>query len=402
MEDSTLGGALSLIDGDRIVELAKGLIGIPSVTGEERSVMLHARDLLAGSGIPVELYGSGERPVVSASINQDAERLLALNGHLDTVPVALPEAWTRDPFDPVVEDGKLYGRGACDMKASCAVIIHVMEALSELDLDLAVAAQLVPDEERGGAHGTRLLLGEIERGNLRRPDYVVIGEKSNLKVRIAERGSFRFQIRFLGRATHTVYARTEGVNAIAKASKGVLALERPIEKHHEWIGSPVLSVNSIEAGTVPNQVPAECTIGIDRRLIMGETADTVVEEITRALDGAGKGDTEWRWELVAQRDEGGGYVYSPPSHTAPDTELGRAFYRAVPRALGREPELFVEWAGGTDGRFYRYAGVQTIGFGPRGEHAHGPDEFVYVESLIDQARVYIALALELAGRRGTS
>jgi acetylornithine deacetylase len=65
-------------------------------------------------------------------------------------------------------------------------------------------------------------------------------------------------------------------------------------------------------------------------------------------------------------------------------------------ALGREPELFVEWAGGTDGRFYRYAGIQTVGFGPMGEHAHGPDEFVYVDSLVSQARVYVALALGLA------
>jgi acetylornithine deacetylase/succinyl-diaminopimelate desuccinylase-like protein len=399
MDESMLEKALSLVDEGRIVGLAKELVGVPSLTGEELKVMHRARMLLEEAGLPVELRGSEDRPVVVSTLNPGAAPFLAFNGHLDTVPIADPRAWTRDPFDPVLEDGKLYGRGSCDMKASCGVIIHVLEILKELGVDISVGAQLVPDEERGGVHGTRLLLGEMDRGELRRPDYVVIGEKSDLKVRIAERGSFRFDVRFRGRATHTAYARVEGVNAIAKASKGVLALEKAIDKYHPYIGHPVLSVNSIQAGTVINQVPAECVIGIDRRLIIGETADTVAGEVSEALEEAGRGDPDWRWELVAERDGDGNYVYSPPSYTAPETELGRAFFRAVPAALGREPELFVEWAGGTDGRFYRYAGIQTIGFGPRGEHAHGPDEFVYVDSLVSQARVYLALALELAENR---
>jgi succinyl-diaminopimelate desuccinylase len=392
--------AFSLVDERRILELAKELIRVPSVTGEEREVVHRAKGLLEESGLPVELRGSEERPVALSTVNPDGSRFLVFNGHLDTVPVADRSAWTRDPFDPVVEGGRLYGRGACDMKSSCAVIIHTLEILNRLGLDMAFGAQLVPDEERGGVHGTRLLLMEMEEGKKRRPDYVVIGEKSNLKVRIAERGSFGFKIRFRGRATHTAYARTEGVNAIAKASKGVIALEKAIDKYHPWIGSPVLSVNSIQAGTVPNQVPTECVIGVDRRLIIGEDADTVVAEVTEALNGVGRGDPDWRWELDARKDENGKYVYSPPSYTAPDTELVKAFYSAVPAALGREPELFVEWAGGTDGRFYRYAGIQTVGFGPMGEHAHGPDEFVYVDSLISQAKVYLALVLKLVKEKG--
>ncbi len=385
-----------MIDEGRVVELASELISVPSVTGEERRVMHRAKELLESSGIHVDLYGSEERPVVVGTVNPGAERLLVFNGHLDTVPIAVPEAWTREPFSPVVEEGRLYGRGACDMKSSCALMIHVLEVLSGLDTGLGVSVHLVPDEERGGVRGTGVLLDEMGKGNLRRPSYVVIGEKSNLKVRIAERGSFRFQIRFHGRATHTAYARTEGINAITKASKGVLALEHHIDKHHEWIGHPVLSVNSIQAGTVPNQVPGECVIDIDRRIIIGETADTVAAEVKEALDVAGMGDPDWSWELIAERDKDGNYVYSPANYTAPDTELGKAFFRAVPKAMGREPELFVEWAGGTDGRIYRKHGIQTIGFGPRGEHAHGPDEFVYVDSLMEQARVYLALVSELA------
>ncbi len=80
-------------------------------------------------------------------------------------------------------------------------------------------------------------------------------------------------------ASHTAFARVDGINAIAKASKGVLALEKHIDKWHPWIGAPVLSVNAVQAGTAGNQVPDECTISIDRRLIPGETPDTVAAEV---------------------------------------------------------------------------------------------------------------------------
>jgi acetylornithine deacetylase len=87
---------------------------------------------------------------------------------------------------------------------------------------------------------------------------------------------------------------------------------------------------------------------------------------------------------------------NPANFTDPDSELGKAFNDAVKTALGEEPKLFVEWAGGTDGAYYRAAGIQTIGFGPTGEQMHGPNELVYVDTLFDQARVYLALAYQLS------
>jgi acetylornithine deacetylase/succinyl-diaminopimelate desuccinylase family protein len=391
-----LSKALSMIDGGRILKLAEEMIEIPSVTGDELRVAHYAKEALESSGLPVELRGSGDRPIVLSTINPGGSPYIVFNGHLDTVPVPDPWAWSGDPFKTRVEDGRLYGRGSSDMKASCAVIIHVLEVLERLNPGCSVGIQLVPDEEKGGGQGTRLLLEEIMRGELRRPDYVVIGEKSNLKIRIAERGLLQFHIRFRGRATHTAYARVEGVNAIAKASKAVLALEKGLDRFHPWIGYPVISVNTIRGGEVLNQVPAECVIGVDRRLIIGETAESAMAEVEEALREAGRGDPDWSWEILAERDERGGIIYDPPNYTDPENELVKAFQGAVRAAMGVEPELFVEWAGVTDGRFYRYAGIPTVGFGPRGEHAHGPNEFVYIDSLISQARVYTAAVLYLA------
>jgi len=396
LDQTVLMEALSRVDEARIVELAKELIRVPSVSGEEKAVMNRARELLEEMGIAVELHGSDERPIIEAVLNPGAERLLVFNGHLDVVPIAKPDAWTKEPWEPVLVDGRLYGRGSSDMKSSCAVMIHVLEILRDMGLPLTVGVHLVPDEERGAQFGSKVLVEKIEKGEMRRPDYVVIGEQSNLKVRVAERGMFGFQVRFYGRAAHTAASRTTGVNAIAKASKGVLALEHHIDKYHKWIGHPMQSVNIIEGGTVSNQVPAVCTVTVDRRLIIGETADTVVAEVTADLDEAGEGDPDWSWEIVAPKDEEGKWVYTPANYTPPESELGQAFMDAVPAALGVEPELYVEWAGCTDGRLYRQAGMQTIGFGPIGFGAHGPDEFVLVDSLVKTAKVYLALALRLA------
>ncbi|MCB2172870.1 M20 family metallopeptidase [archaeon] len=392
---TSLSDALKLVDEKRIIELSKQVIEIPSISGDEKQVMEHAKKLLEDIGVHVEVLGSEDRPIIYACINPEAEKQIIFNGHLDVVPIAKPDAWTKDPWKPVVEDGMLYGRGSSDMKSSCATMIHLLEILKDMDIPLSVGVHLVPDEERGAAAGSKIVVDKIVGGELRRPDYVVIGEQSNLQVRVAERGMFGYQVKFYGRAAHTAASRVTGINAIAKASKGVLALEHHIDKFHEWIGHPMQSVNIIQAGTVSNQVPAECTITVDRRLIIGETADDVVAEVKADLDKAGEGDPDWKWEIIAPKKEDGSWQYTPANYTSPDSELGKAFKKAVKTALDTEPELYVTWAGSTDGRLYRQAGMQTIGFGPIGGGAHGPDEFVYIDSLIKTAKVWVAVVHEL-------
>ena len=116
------------------------------------------------------------------------------------------------------------------------------------------------------------MLDEIAAGRLPRPDYCLIGEKSDLKVRNAERGLLAIDVTSLGRASHTAAARVTGINAIAKAAKAILALEGDIDKFHPAVGKPVISINTIQAGVAHNVVPGECTFSIDRRLIPAKRA----------------------------------------------------------------------------------------------------------------------------------
>src|SRR5690606_30784936 len=112
-----------------------------------------------------------------------------------------------------------------------------------------------------------------------------------------------FRITFYGRASHTAVARVMGINAIAKAAKAILALEGDIDKFHPSIGHPVISINTIEGGVAHNVVPGEATITVDRRLIPGETKESVTEEIRAKLDAIAADDPDFRYELEVDPDE---------------------------------------------------------------------------------------------------
>src|SRR5918998_98175 len=243
---------VDLVSRDQIVVLASRLISIPSASGEERAVMEEVIRWCSSVDLPFEVVDSDpDRPNVVISLGDPAAGpTIVMNGHLDTVPVSDLLAWRTGRFDPTIsEDGKkLVGRGASDMKSSVAVMLHVMEVLKDVPLRGCLQTHVVSDEETGAAFGTKFVLEEIAAGRLPRPDYCLIGEKSDLKVRNAERGLLAVDVTCHGRAAHTAAARVTGVNAIAKAAKGVLALEGDIDTFHPAVGYPVISVNTIQAG----------------------------------------------------------------------------------------------------------------------------------------------------------
>jgi acetylornithine deacetylase/succinyl-diaminopimelate desuccinylase family protein len=385
----TGGSPTDRINRDEIVALASRLIAIPSTSGEERAVMEEVIRWCSSLDLPFEMRESDpDRPNVVISLGDPAAGpMVVMNGHLDTVPVSDLLAWRTGPYDPTVSDDgkKLLGRGASDMKSSVAVMLHVLEVLNDVPLRGSVQAHVVSDEETGGSYGTTFLLEEIAAGRLPRPDYCLIGEKSDLKVRNAERGLLAVDVTCLGRASHTAAARVTGVNAIAKAAKAILALEKDIDRYHPAVGKPVISINTIQAGVAHNVVPGECTFSIDRRLIPGETLESAVAEIVATLDAIAGEDSAFRYVLdVDSRKD-----HIPANITNESSPLVQALQASITDVTGQEPEYFVAWAGATDGRFYRQAGIDTVGYGPGGENAHGANEAVQIDDLVTQARVYV-------------
>lgn len=271
------------VSREDIVKVGCELVSIPSVSGDEYEVMQFVKRWLDERGISwVETANDPKRPNIIATVGDLASGpIIAMNGHLDVVPVSDASSWKTDPFEGVVsEDGtRIYGRGASDMKTSVGVMMHMLELFKDAPLKGALQAHIVSDEETSAEYGTKHVLREIEQGNLPRPDYVFIGEGSEHKVRNAERGGIAINVLFQGKASHTAAARVTGINALQKAAKGILALEHHIETFHPAVGYPVLSVNMIEAGIAHNVVPGEAKISIDRRLVPGETKETAVSTL---------------------------------------------------------------------------------------------------------------------------
>ncbi len=385
------------VSRDAIVEVGTQLVSIPSVSGDEYEVMQFVKRWLDERGISyVETANDPKRPNIIATVgNPEEGPLIAMNGHLDVVPVSDAGSWNTDPFEGVVsEDGqKIFGRGASDMKTSVGVMMHMLETFKDAPLKGALSAHIVSDEEVGANFGTKHVLAEIEKGNLPRPDYVFIGEGSEHKIRNAERGGLAVNVHFKGRASHTAAARVNGINALQKAAKGILALEHHIDTFHPAVGYPVLSVNQIEAGVAHNVVPGEAMITIDRRLVPGEDKESAVADIRAKLDAVAAEDPEFVYELEVDPD--GSYI--APNITPEDSPLVQAFQKAVRDLTGEEPEYFVQWAGMTDGRFYRQHNMDTVGMGPRGEGAHGANESINIDDLEKQAKIYALTISDLLG-----
>jgi len=295
------------------------------------------------------------------------------------------EAWQHDPFGAEVVDGRLYGRGSIDMKGPDAAMMWAAARLAEQASDLrgSVQVHLVADEEKGGALGSGMLASAMDEGRLMRPDGILSGELSWLHVRIAERGIFRFRIRFEGVSAHTARARVDGINAISVAARGVLALEHHIDRFHSEVGFPVVSVNLIEGGISENAVPSSCTVHVDRRLVPGETRETVLAEVRAALDGLEDELPDGRripvrYTIIA---EGEGVTYSEANRTAPEEPLVSALWSSAEEVLGYRPDPYTDWGGATDARWFRQLGIPAVIFGPTGRGAHGADEYVDLSSL---------------------
>ena len=379
---------MSILTRDSVLPIAQSLVAIPSVSGDELRIMEWVRTWAHERDIRCDVIARDEtRPNLILSIGDPTTGpTLAMNGHLDTVPVSDLASWRTDPFDPVVSDDgvRLFGRGSSDMKASVGAMLAVLDHFRDASLRGCLQAHVVSDEELSGNFGTVAVIDAITSGHLVRPTYCLIGEKSDLKVRNAERGIVGVDVTVYGRASHTAAARATGINAIMLAAKAVLALERDIDKYHPSVGKPVISINLIKGGVAHNVVPGECTFSIDRRLIPGETRESAVAEIEAALATVTAEDPRFRYALNV--DPGGDYIAA--NITDENAKLVQAVMAAARTVLNREPEYFVQWAGVTDGRYYRQIGIETVCFGPGGENGHGANEAVYIDDLVTQANVY--------------
>ena len=365
------------------------LVGAPSVNPfggppsdfvegetEAASYVAHRLDALGWSTEMVEFEPA--RPSLLASPPGEPGRAAAvvLAGHLDTVAVDGYD----EPFASRRIGSRITGRGACDMKAAIACYIEVAEVLAASSRDdvggeLVIAA--VADEEhlQRGAKSVRHLLAGSE--------LVVIGEPTELRICTAARGLSAFTVVVDGVATHSSVP-TAGVNAIERAAELVDALRahaaRLEDVVHPLLGHAVLNVGVIRGGVRANVVPPRCEIDVSRRLLPGETAESVRAELERALLERCGAD---HWSLSESW-----WTVEPYENRDPVVERIR-------RAALRTGQTDVRPTGFPGSSDAPYFGAPAVLCGPGSlAQAHSLDEWVDLDEMVAATRIYLELVLD--------
>jgi len=359
VDEDIAEAAASAVDADEVLAFARALIAAPSENpgGTEDAAAEVATGILTAIGAsPETIRGEEQRPSVVASIGSGVRPSLAWNGHLDVVPVGDLANWRHDPWEGVVEDGRLIGRGSADMKGPVASALAAAAAIGRAGIDLAgtLAFHLAADEEHMGLYGTKVLL---DRGLLAQ-DACIVGEPSDLRVGLAERGGAWIVATAKGAGAHGSTPEL-GVNAIASMSRFLLRLAEVLpDREHPLVGRPSVNAAVITGGSAPNVVPDSCELLIDRRIIPGETDPAEVLapfELLAADIRREHPDVDLTFALDA---------WTEAAEAAPDTAIAEAARRAIVADRGTVA-ADVGFTGITDARFYiNDVQIPTIIMGP--------------------------------------
>jgi len=354
--------------------------------GEAELGAMVAQHLATLGLVPIHQKVDAARGNVVAVLEGNAGPVLAFEAHMDTVPTS-GSAQAR----AVLRDGRVYGRGACDTKGSLVAMLEALRLLQAVPADarctVVFAATL---DEEAGVTGIRHFLNDSHGISL-----AVVGEPTGLANAIAHKGLVRFRIRTKGSPAHA--SRPElGVNAVYAMAPVLEALQRDVLPRlaiveHPLLGHPTMAVTSITGGVAENVVPAECTIGIDRRLNPGEDVTTALSEIDAALDGPrGLG-------VNVVRDEP--WFILPPLNTEQDHPLVIAMAKARRRVLAAADGV-IGMPYGSNASWLSAAGVPAVVFGPGSiDNAHSDDEWVEIGDVVRAAQVLAELACILGGDR---
>jgi len=348
-------------------------------------------------------YGLAKKPVnrpsVIATVNGLKRKpVLHFNGHYDVVPAS--GSWRVDPYAATVQNGKIYGRGATDMKAGIAAMIMAAKVLRQenIQLDGTLSLSFVPDEERDGPAGTRFL---IESGMIS-ADYCIVGEPTGgVDLCYGHKGSLWLEITTYGRSTHGSRP-WKGINAFTQMVEVVKEIDRNIKPsllYQEGVDisdqvagmTGTISLGGIiSSGNSLNVVPASCMMTVDRRLAPGESPAQVLDNFHSILRGLEKKSSDFKADVRILSQY-------PAYVTSVDTLIISTLEDTLLDITGVKPELFL-MLGGCDMRFFHSRGIQTVIYGPgiRGM-SHQSDEYVELDKIVTATQVYAITALRLLG-----
>lgn len=362
-------------------DLLARLISFNTVSRESNLALIEfIQDYLQGLGVSCELDFNAERSKANlfATIGPADRGGVVLSGHTDVVPVA-GQAWTVEPFKLTERDGKLYGRGAADMKGYIASVLAAVPRFLAQPLRMPVHLAFSYDEEVG-CLGVRSLLATLEQ-RPHKPVACIIGEPTELQPVLGHKGKLAMRCHVQGAACHSAYA-PQGVNAIEYAAKLIGKLGDISEQlaqpalHDTRFDPPYSTVQTgvIAGGRALNIVPAECQFDFEIRALPDFDAQQVVDQLADYAEGqllptmrARHNDTSIAFEPLS--------AY-PGLATEPHSEVAQLL------ALISQCRDFGTVAFGTEGGLFNQAGIPTVVCGPGSmDQGHKPDEFITQDQL---------------------
>ena len=364
----------------KTIAMTERLIGFPTVSRDSNLGLIEwVRDYLARLGVTSRLTydASKKKANLFATLGEGRKPGIILSGHTDVVPVD-GQHWDSSPFQAVVRDGKLYGRGSADMKGFIGVALAMAPAILEADMDSAIHFAFSYDEEVG-CLGVRGLLRDLEEIGLK-PAGCIVGEPTMMQPIIAHKGTNRFRCCVRGREAHSSYTNL-GVNAIEYAAKIIVYIrniaDRMAQSERRNYGFTVpyttLQTGLIKGGIASNVVPRDCEFAFECRTLPDADIDAICQEIKHYADSllpemrAVEPDASIDIEAVAT---------APGLLMREDDEIVR-----LAAALSRQaPNGGVSY--GTEAGLFQRAGIPTVICGPGDiEQAHRPNEFVSLDQL---------------------
>ncbi len=391
MLSETEAEILNQIDPDELITFLQSLVRSNSENppGNEKGTALLLADQLRGFGCDVQLQEvEANRPNVIGVLEGESREKILFNGHTDTVKVGNTRDWTVNPLGGDIKDDRLYGRGACDMKAGLAAMVFAMQAIqrSGAPLKKGIMFTGVIDEEVFFKGTTALI-----RANLLQDCKIgFVSEPTALKIVTRHKGGIEYTARTFGKYAHSGQA-FKGENAILRMGKVLAALEtynRTLSTRMDLpvLRYPTVNVGTIRGGTGVTFVPDRCQIEFDRQILPGEQIDAVSREVEDLFDNI-RDDNGIEVELIENQRFNPWQI----SHQEPVVErLARAREKILD-----QPPAYSGLNGYCEVELLAAAGVPSVVFGPGSDSlAHVPDEHVAIQEVVDAARIYALLAWE--------
>ena len=376
-----------------VIALCRKLIQAKSYSGGEDKVSAAIKEAMTEKGfdeITIDKYGN----IIGCIKGKRPGKKILFDGHIDTVPVTDETVWEFPPFGAEIHDGKIYGRGTSDMKGSVAAFICAAANYAEdtgRDFPGEIYVAGVVHEECFEGVAAR------EISSFVKPDYVVIGEASQLNLKIGQRGRAEIVVETFGKPCHSANPE-KGINSVYKMAKVIEAIRTLEPTHHPVLGDGILELTDIKSSPYPGAsvVPEYCRATYDRRLLVGETKESVLAPIQELLDKLMAEDPELKVkasyavgkEMCYTGNQIEGERFFPGWLYDEDADFVQAVYGQL-KDMGFDPAIS-QYNFCTNGSHYAgEAGIKTIGLGPSRENlAHTVNEHIEIDQLCKVTECY--------------